>query len=66
MHLITYLLVTLENNSASDYRLRAVRSEQAWENAGKKPGLEIWRIENFNVKPWPKDQYGTYIYIYTY
>ncbi|CAF1060603.1 unnamed protein product [Rotaria magnacalcarata] len=26
----------------------------------KKPGLEIWRIENFNVKPWPKDQYGNF------
>jgi gelsolin len=57
----SYLLVLLDKSSVIDYRLRAIESEQVWKNAGKKLGLEIWRIENFNVKPWPKDQYGIYI-----
>jgi len=29
-----------------------------WGTAGIKPGLQIWRIENFKVVPWPEDQYG--------
>jgi len=41
-------------------REAAARTEPAWDNAGKKVGLEIWRIEKFHVKSWPKDQYGTF------
>ncbi len=63
MHRLAYFLDALGNSSAMDYRLKAIQSEEAWKNAGKRPGLEIWRIENFNVKPWPKNQYGIYIYI---
>ena len=47
-------------------------TERAWDNSGKEPGLNIWRIEKFNVVPWPKDQYGSfysgdsYIVLHTY
>jgi gelsolin len=41
-------------------REAASNKEPAWENAGKAVGLEIWRIEKFHVKPWPKDQYGSF------
>jgi len=50
----------------------AAATEDAWKNAGKAPGLEIWRIEQFHVKAWPKDQYGqfysgdSYIVLNTY
>jgi gelsolin len=53
-------------------KLAAAQTEKAWEGAGKSPGLEIWRIEKFQVVPWPKDQYGSfysgdsYIILYTY
>jgi len=38
----------------------AANTEPAWDNAGKKVGLEIWRIEKFHVKFWPKEQYGSF------
>lgn len=50
----------------------ASKGEAAWKNAGKKVGLEIWRIESFKVKKWPKDRYGkfykgdSYIILNTY
>jgi len=50
----------------------AAATEDAWKGAGKKIGLEIWRIEKFHVKVWPKDQYGqfysgdSYILLHTY
>jgi len=53
-------------------RQAAAQTEPAWTNAGKEVGLQIWRIEKFNVKSWPKDQYGkfysgdSYILLKTY
>jgi gelsolin len=46
----------------SDKKVRqaAAQNEPAWTNAGKTIGLEIWRIEKFQVKSWPKDQYGKF------
>jgi gelsolin len=41
-------------------REAAAQTEPAWANAGKNVGLQIWRIEKFQVKSWPKDQYGTF------
>ena len=43
-----------------------------WDSAGKEIGLQIWRIENFKVVPWPKEEYGkffsgdSYIVLNTY
>jgi len=53
-------------------RQHAAQTEPAWTNAGKDVGLQIWRIEKFNVKSWAKDQYGkffsgdSYIVLKTY
>jgi len=50
----------------------SAKHERAWEGVGRDVGMHIWRIEKFHVKPWPKDQYGTfysgdsYILINTY
>ncbi|VDC01331.1 unnamed protein product [Peniophora sp. CBMAI 1063] len=53
-------------------REHAGDKETAWESAGLEPGLQIWRIEHFNVVDWPKDRYGSfydgdsYIVLHTY
>ncbi|XP_044184185.1 gelsolin-like protein 2 [Acropora millepora] len=50
----------------------AAETEKAWKGAGEKPGLEIWRIVKFEVKDWPKEDYGkffsgdSYIILNTY
>jgi gelsolin len=55
-----------------DVRKAAAESESAWEGAGKGVGIQIWRIEKFQVKAWPKSDYGqffrgdSYIVLQTY
>jgi len=43
-----------------DLRQKAAKTEKAWRGAGKEPGIQVWRIEKFKVKKWPKDQYGEF------
>lgn len=54
-----------------DLREDAAKKEKAWVDAGLKPGLDIWRVENkkakrsgnaahFGVKKWPKSKFGTF------
>ena len=38
----------------------AAEGEPAWDGAGDEEGLQIWRIEQFHVAHWPKDQYGNF------
>jgi len=53
-------------------RQAAAGTEDAWSGAGKSLGLQIWRIEKFQVKHWPKEQNGqfysgdSYIVLNTY
>ena len=53
-------------------RANAAAKEDAWKTAGKKEGIEIWRIEKFKVVAWPTDHYGeffggdSYIILRTY
>eukprot|EP00019_Armaparvus_languidus_P005698 CAMPEP_0168595204 /NCGR_PEP_ID=MMETSP0420-20121227/9332_1 /TAXON_ID=498008 /ORGANISM="Pessonella sp." /LENGTH=364 /DNA_ID=CAMNT_0008631625 /DNA_START=49 /DNA_END=1143 /DNA_ORIENTATION=+ len=53
-------------------RQAAAKTEPAWAKAGKEVGIQIWRIEKFQVKSWPKDEYGSfysgdsYIVLHTY
>jgi len=41
-------------------RQAAAGTEKAWTNAGKEIGLQIWRIEKFQVQHVAKDTYGTF------
>lgn len=45
---------------AKSVRKAAADTEKEWNGAGKEEGVEIWRIENFGVKRWPKEQYGSF------
>lgn len=41
-------------------KYKSAAEEPAWKAVGQGPGLFIWRIENFQVVPWPKDKYGQF------
>ncbi|EFY94613.1 gelsolin [Metarhizium robertsii ARSEF 23] len=47
-----------------DHRVKhkSAATEPAWNDGavGTKPGLRVWRIEQFQVVPWPEDQYGQF------
>lgn len=59
-----------------DHRVKynSAASEPAWNNGkvGQEPGLLVWRIENFEVIPWPKERTGefydgdSYIVLHSY
>ena len=50
----------------------AADGEPQWKGAGAKVGLQVWRIEQFRVRPWPAKKYGkfhrgdSYIVLHTY
>ncbi|KAI1883122.1 hypothetical protein AGOR_G00241980 [Albula goreensis] len=60
----------LRSSSALSFS-QAMVSHKEFENAGKEAGLQIWRIENMDLKPVPKPLYGNfytgdaYILLYT-
>ena len=41
-------------------RKSAAEKEAAWVSCGKAPGIEVWRIENFQVKAWPVERHGAF------
>lgn len=55
-------------------KYNSAATEPAWNDGqvGAQPGLHIWRIEDFHVVAWPKNQYGqfydgdSYIVLYSY
>jgi len=53
-------------------RKAAAAGEPAWEGVGQAPGIRIWRIEDFQVVPYPEKEYGSffsgdsYIIMHTY
>jgi len=53
----------MANYGGKEHRARAhdaAKGEKAWENAGSEVGLQIWRVEKFKIKHWPKDRYGEF------
>jgi gelsolin len=53
----------MANHGSKEHRemkKNAAEKEEAWKGAGAEPGMQIWRIEKFKVKHWPKDKYGEF------
>eukprot|EP01125_Pyxidicula_operculata_P004757 TRINITY_DN1776_c0_g1_i2.p1 TRINITY_DN1776_c0_g1~~TRINITY_DN1776_c0_g1_i2.p1 ORF type:complete len:367 (-),score=117.81 TRINITY_DN1776_c0_g1_i2:181-1281(-) len=50
----------------------AAQGEPAWKTAGQAEGVQVWRVEKFQIKEWPKAEYGkffdgdSYIVLHTY
>jgi len=53
-------IANLGSDLEKKVKAAAAEKEPAWDNAGKKVGMQIWRIEKFKVKAWPTDQYGSF------
>jgi len=53
-------IANLGSDLEKKVRQAAAETEPAWAQAGKKLGMQIWRIEKFQVKSWPKEQYGSF------
>ncbi|KAI0648163.1 fragmin60 [Trametes meyenii] len=65
-------IALLGSDLEKQVREHAGDKEPAWEDAGRQPGVQIWRIEQFTVKQWPQSHYGyfydgdSYIILHTY
>ncbi|CAL1712956.1 unnamed protein product [Somion occarium] len=65
-------IALLGSDLEKNVREHAGDNDPAWDQAGKKPALRIWRIEQFHVVDWPKERYGSfydgdsYIVLHTY
>eukprot|EP01120_Amphizonella_sp_Union-15-10_P009825 TRINITY_DN37_c0_g1_i3.p1 TRINITY_DN37_c0_g1~~TRINITY_DN37_c0_g1_i3.p1 ORF type:complete len:412 (-),score=120.92 TRINITY_DN37_c0_g1_i3:43-1278(-) len=51
---------SLEEAKSGHYGDRIKASIKEFQHAGKKEGLEIWRIEKFVPVVWPKERYGEF------
>lgn len=65
-------LALFGSDTEKNLKKDAAKSEPAWKGVGKEVGLKIWRIVNFKVVEWPKEDYGkffsgdSYIILNTY
>lgn len=53
-------IALLGSDLEKNVRKAAAETEEQWKGCGQKPGIEIWRVENFSIKKWPVEQYGSF------
>ena len=53
-------LALVNSDLARKIREEASELEPAWKDIDQDVGTHVWRIEQFRVVPWPKDQYGQF------
>lgn len=48
--------------SELDHKVKeaAAEGEEAWEGIGTEEGVQVWRVENFKIQPWPEERYGQF------
>ncbi|ESO91380.1 hypothetical protein LOTGIDRAFT_105757, partial [Lottia gigantea] len=60
------------SDTEKQVKKESAEGEPAWQGAGQEVGLKIWRVEQFEIKDWPKEEYGkfyngdSYIILNTY
>jgi gelsolin len=65
-------LALFGSDTEKQVKKESANAEPAWKGVGKAVGLKIWRIVKFEVKDWPKEDYGkffngdSYIILNTY
>jgi gelsolin len=65
-------LAMFGSDTEKQVKKESASKEPAWRQAGKKVGLQIWRIVKFKVTTWPAEDYGkffggdSYIILRTY
>ncbi|XP_076447812.1 gelsolin-like protein 2 isoform X2 [Babylonia areolata] len=65
-------LALFGSDTEKEVKKESAEQEPAWQGAGQEVGLKIWRIEKFEVKDWPEEDYGefyngdSYIILNTY
>ncbi|KAH3816577.1 gelsolin-like protein 2 [Dreissena polymorpha] len=65
-------LALFGSDTEKNIKKESARGEVAWKKAGQGVGIQIWRIVNFKVTEWPKEDYGkfyngdSYIILHTY
>lgn len=65
-------LALFGSDTEKQVKKESAQQEKAWHNAGTKVGLQIWRIVQFQVVDWPREDYGkffngdSYIILNTY
>jgi len=65
-------LALFGSDTEKQVKKQSAETEPAWKNAGKRVGIQVWRIVNFKVTDWPKEDYGkffngdSYIILNTY
>lgn len=53
-------LALFGSDTEKQVKKESADSEPAWDGVGQKPGLKIWRIEQFKVVAWPEEDYGQF------
>ncbi|XP_071808769.1 gelsolin-like protein 2 [Asterias amurensis] len=53
-------LAMFGSDTEKQVKKESAESEPAWEGAGEKVGMQIWRINKFKVEHWPKEEYGNF------
>jgi len=48
------------SDTEKQVKKESAQSEPAWQKAGQKVGIQIWRIVKFKVTSWPKEDYGKF------
>jgi len=48
------------SDTEKQVKKESAQCEPAWQKAGQKVGIQIWRIVKFKVTTWPKEDYGKF------